>query len=111
VKRSGLVIGAGAAIALAAVLAVAGVGEAPGGLRNWQALVLGLVQGLTELLPVSSSGHLALTSWAFEWDFLTENRPFAHTFDVGLHVGTLVAVVAYFWREVVTLPQAWIRSV
>jgi undecaprenyl-diphosphatase len=110
VRRAAAWLAAAAALLLALVLTAAGVGEEPGGLANWQALALGLVQGLTELLPISSSGHLALTPWLLEWEFLTENRAFAHTFDVGLHLGTLVAVAAYFWREVVTLPQAWVRS-
>jgi len=111
VRRPAVWLVAAAASLLAVALAAARVGEAPGGLTNWQALALGLVQGSTELLPISSSGHLALAPWLFEWEYLTENRAFAHTFDVVLHLGTLVAVVGYFWREVVTLPVAWFRSV
>ncbi len=108
--RRAVWLAAGAALALAAALAAAGVGERPGALTNWQAFALGIVQGLTELLPISSSGHLALVPWLFDWGFLRENREFNHTFDVGLHLGTLVAVVAYFWRDVLTLPVAWVRS-
>jgi len=111
VRRPAVWLVAAAASLLAVGLAAARVGEAPGGLSNWQALALGLVQGSTELLPISSSGHLALAPWLFEWDYLTENRAFGHTFDVILHLGTLAAVVGYFWREVVTLPVAWFRSV
>lgn len=102
---------AGAALLLAIALAAARVGERPGSLSNWQALVLGLVQGLTELLPISSSGHLVLVPWVADWSFWRDNREFTHTFDVGLHLGTLVAVAAYFWRDVVTLPRVWFRSV
>ncbi len=59
----------------------------------WQAVVLGLVQGLGEFLPISSSAHLVLVPWIFRWP-----DP-GLTFDVALHLGTLVAVVAFFWRD------------
>jgi undecaprenyl-diphosphatase len=58
-----------------------------------QAVILGLVQGLGEFLPISSSAHLVLVPWIFGW-----TDP-GLTFDVALHVGTLVAVVLYFWRD------------
>jgi undecaprenyl-diphosphatase len=109
--RRAVWLAAGAALVLAILLTALGVGEREGSMTNWQALVLGLVQGFTELLPISSSGHLALVPWLADWGFWRENREFTHTFDVGLHLGTLIAVAAYFWREVVTLPRAWARSV
>lgn len=59
-----------------------------------RAVVLGIVQGLSEFLPISSSGHLIVTRDLFHWQF-TDNL----TFDVALHVGTTLAVLAYFWRE------------
>jgi undecaprenyl-diphosphatase len=96
---------------VAVALAAARVGEEPGALSNWQALVLGLVQGATELLPISSSGHLILVPWLGDWTYLSENEEFNQTFDVALHFGTLIAVVAYFWRDVVELTRAWLRSV
>jgi undecaprenyl-diphosphatase len=107
VRRS-LVYGvAGAALALAVVLSAAGVADDPDALTNWQALVLGIVQGATELLPISSSGHLILVPWAAEWTYLEENDRFNQTFDVALHLGTLVAVAAYFWGDIVRLVRAW----
>ena len=99
------------ALAVAVVLAALGVGEAPGALTNWQALVLGLVQGATELLPISSSGHLVLVPWLAEWRYLEQNPAFNHTFDVALHLGTLVAVAGYFRRDIVALLAGWLRSV
>ncbi|MEP6692550.1 MAG: undecaprenyl-diphosphatase UppP [Gemmatimonadaceae bacterium] len=62
-----------------------------------QALVLGVLQGLTEFLPVSSSAHLALAPWLFGWP-----EP-GLSFDVALHLGTLVAVLVYFRREWIAL--------
>ncbi|HEX3880141.1 MAG TPA: undecaprenyl-diphosphate phosphatase [Bryobacteraceae bacterium] len=59
----------------------------------YQIVVLGIVQGLTEFLPVSSSGHLYLTSWLLGWK--TEGLDF----DIMLHLGTLVAVLLYFGRD------------
>lgn len=58
-----------------------------------QAIVLGLVQGLTEFLPISSSAHLIIVPWLFGWD-----EP-GLSFDAALHLGTLAAVVFFFWRE------------
>jgi undecaprenyl-diphosphatase len=93
------------------VLAAAGVGEISGRLSDWQAFTLGIVQGLTELLPISSSGHLILVPWLANWRYLENHEAFNKTFDVALHLGTLVAVVAYFWGDVVRLVRAWLRSV
>jgi undecaprenyl-diphosphatase len=69
-----------------------------------QATVLGLVQGLTEFLPVSSTAHLTLTPWAFGW------KDPGLTFDVALHVGTLVAVGAYFGRDLWQMLVHGLRS-
>ena len=66
----------------------------------FQALVRGLVQGLGEFLPISSSAHLVLTPWVFGWP-----DP-GLAFDVALHVGTLVAVLWYFRAEWVRLTQS-----
>src|ERR1700739_2375774 len=60
----------------------------------YQAIVLGIVQGLTEFLPVSSSGHLILVPWLFKWQ---EDPGLA--FDVVLHLGTLLALLIFYWRE------------
>ena len=110
--RVGLVVGvASAAFVVAVVLAALRVGEEPGKLSDWQALVLGIVQGATELLPISSSGHLILVPWAAGWRYLEENPDFNKTFDVALHLGTLVAVILYFRRDVGRLIAAWVRSV
>ena len=96
-RRSLVYSVAGASLGLAVVLTLLGVGDDENALTNGQALVLGIVQGLTELLPISSSGHLILVPWASDWTYLKENDRFNQTFDVALHLGTLVAVAAYFW--------------
>jgi undecaprenyl-diphosphatase len=76
-----------------------------------EALLLGIVQGLTEFLPISSSGHLILVPWLQDYTFLEDNEAFNKTFDVALHAGTLVAAISYFRREVVLFTVAFFRSV
>jgi undecaprenyl-diphosphatase len=110
VRRAVVLLVAGVALALAFLLALVGVGDDPDKLTNWQALVLGVVQGATELLPVSSSGHLILVPWLFDWTYLEQNDAFNQTFDVSLHLGTCIAVGAYFWRDVVELVRAWLGT-
>ena len=93
----------------AAVLTLLGAWD-EGGLPNWQAFVLGVVQGATELLPVSSSGHLVLVPWLGDWTFLSENDDFNHTFDVALHLGTMLAVGGYFARDLAAMVRGWLRT-
>jgi undecaprenyl-diphosphatase len=71
-----------------------------------EAVLLGVVQGLTEFLPVSSSGHLLLGQYFLGLD---QDR-FGLPFDVALHLGTLVAVVAFFWRDLLRMARAFARS-
>jgi len=75
------------------------------GMEFWQALTLGIVQGVTEFLPVSSSGHLVLVQDLFS---LTGDHLLA--FNVFVHVGTLLAVVVYFWRDLLMLSQTLFRK-
>ncbi len=75
-----------------------------------EALLLGIVQGLTEFLPISSSGHLILVPWLQDYTFLEDHESFNKTFDVALHAGTLVAAIAYFRHEVVTFTVAFFHS-
>ena len=86
-------------------------GEHAGRLGDWQAFTLGVTQGLTELLPISSSGHLILVPWIANWQYLENHPDFNKTFDVALHLGTLVAVAVYFWHDVVRYVGAWLASV
>ena len=70
-----------------------------------RALVLGLLQGATEFIPVSSSGHLVLVPWLLKW-------PVPDLFfDTTVHLGTLFAVLAYFWRDFLQLARAWALSI
>jgi len=65
-----------------------------------EAIVLGITQGLTEFLPISSSGHLIIVPWLADWD------QSGLAFDAALHLGTLLAVFAYFWRDILRMVQA-----
>src|SRR4051812_41883605 len=80
---------AGVLLLLAFILTLAGAGEHAGRLTDWQALALGVTQGVTELLPISSSGHLILVPWLADWHYLENHPDFNKTFDVALHLGTL----------------------
>jgi undecaprenyl-diphosphatase len=75
-----------------------------------EALLLGVVQGVTEFLPISSSGHLIIVPWLQDYTFLQEHDSFNKTFDVALHAGTLVAAVAYFRVEVATLLRGFVQT-
>jgi undecaprenyl-diphosphatase len=75
-----------------------------------EALLLGIVQGLTEFLPISSSGHLIIVPWLQDYTFLQENESFNKTFDVALHIGTLAAVVSYFWADLGRMLSGWLRT-
>ncbi len=69
-----------------------------------QALILGIVQGLTELLPISSSAHLNLIPWIFNWDIPA-------SFDVALHFGTLLAIALFFCKDWIALIKGGYRQV
>jgi undecaprenyl-diphosphatase len=66
----------------------------------WHAIILGVVQGLTEFLPISSSAHLIIVPWLFGWD-----DP-GLAFDAAIHLGTLAAAIIYFWRDIVDMLRA-----
>jgi len=78
----------------------------PGVLEILEAIFLGVVQGLTEFLPVSSSGHLLLGQYFLGLD----QERFGLPFDVAMHLGTLVAVVVFFWDDLVRMALAFLRS-
>ncbi len=73
------------------------------------AIILGITQGLSEFLPISSSGHLRLVPWLFSWDDFAGRESLEKTFDVALHLGTLLALVVYFARDIVQLLRAGLR--
>ncbi|MHC1739490.1 MAG: undecaprenyl-diphosphatase UppP [Anaerolineaceae bacterium] len=73
-----------------------------------QAILLGLVQGLTEFIPISSSAHLIIIPWLFKW---TDPALTSLSFDVALHLGTLIAVLWFFGRDWLRLIRAWFLSI
>ena len=73
-----------------------------------QAIFLGIVQGLTEFIPVSSSAHLVIFPWLFGWDNPTIG---SLSFDVALHLGSLLAVIVFFASDWWKLIKAWFKSV
>lgn len=81
----------------------------------WHAIVLGILQGLTEFFPISSSAHLELVPWALGWDDFGGDASLKNGFDVALHLGTLAGALAYFRGDIwsyMTAPKAsvWARQ-
>ncbi|HMN13120.1 MAG TPA: undecaprenyl-diphosphatase UppP [Bellilinea sp.] len=74
----------------------------------FQAIVLGIVQGLTEFLPVSSSAHLVLVPYLLKWNIPAD---FNFAFDVLVQLGTLVAVITYFWKDLLQITKAMISGI
>jgi undecaprenyl-diphosphatase len=73
-----------------------------------EAIILGLVQGLTEYIPISSSAHLLIIPWLFKW---TDPTLTSLSFDVALHLGTLIAVLWFFASDWIKLIRAWFVSI
>lgn len=74
-------------------------------MQLWEAVVLGIVQAVTEFFPVSSSGHLIIAR-----SILGLNVEGGHAFDAFIHLGTLLAIVLYFWRDLIILLQTLFRK-
>ena len=74
------------------------------------AIVLGIVQGLAEFLPISSSGHLRIVPWLFGWDDFAGKDDLKMAFDVALHLGTLVGAVAYFRGDLIRLARGGLSA-
>ena len=72
-----------------------------------QAIILGIIQGITEFLPISSSAHLVLTPYFLGWEFPPEQ---VMPFDVLVQAGTLVAVIVYFWHDLWAVVRGWLAA-
>ncbi len=72
-----------------------------------QSLILGIIQGLTEFLPISSSAHLVLVPYLFNWS-IPESQVFP--FDVLVQIGTLLAVILYFWKDLLAVIKAFVNG-
>ncbi|HUC15513.1 MAG TPA: undecaprenyl-diphosphate phosphatase [Acidimicrobiales bacterium] len=84
-------------------------------ISDFQAIVLGLLQGVTELFPISSLGHTVIYPSLFGWHALvvSQSQPESHWlgFVVMLHVGSALGLLAYFWRDWLLIIRGWARSV
>lgn len=76
-----------------------------------QSVILGIVQGITELLPISSSAHLNLIPWIFNWTNLPEFNKAFEAFDVALHAGTLLAILIFFFKDWIELIKGGFNQV
>jgi undecaprenyl-diphosphatase len=89
--------------------------KTPPPLEYWQAIVLGALQGVTELFPVSSIGHTVILPALLGWNNVvaaqSANESFWLAFIVGLHVGTAIALLVYYWRDWVKIVGGVVRSV
>jgi undecaprenyl-diphosphatase len=74
----------------------------------WVAIVLGIVEGLTEFLPVSSTGHLTIVSGLLGYDISDDS---VTAFTAVIQVGAIIAVIIYFWKDIVRLLTAWVRGI
>jgi len=70
-----------------------------------QSIILGAIQGITEFFPVSSTAHLVLSPWFFSWT--DQGLPF----NVALHMGSLIAIIYYFWRDWILIIKEFLQSV
>lgn len=83
-----------------------------GAITIWQAIILGIVQALTEFLPISSSAHLNLIPWIMGWtQNLSFMKEFEGSFDVALHVGTLLAILIFFFKDWISLIKGGFNQV
>jgi undecaprenyl-diphosphatase len=73
-----------------------------------RAIILGVLQGVTEFIPISSSAHLVIVPWLFQWN---DPALTSLSFDVALHLGTLVALLWFFAADWARLLRAWLRSI
>lgn len=73
----------------------------------WQSIFLGILQGLTEFLPISSSGHLVVIPYLLGWQFGEKE---AFVFNVLIQVATLIAVIAFFWKDLWLISRSWVHG-